>query len=205
MKEKNEYLDIEITKLEEKGFVRKDITYGTVRMDIISLLLTIPVILFMLWLYKRKGNFFDFGGFELSEILGAIMLFFLLEVVHKWIHGCSMAMFSRGKIQSISFVETKRAFVTRCICIEPLKLKHVIFALLAPMIILGIMPAIFAITLGSDFLFLISGVMILGSVSDVVYAYELLKYKTKEKTCIFYTHPYQYGYVVMSKDRGRTT
>ena len=211
MKEKNEmgykkkvkqtkYIDAEVNRLEQNGFSRKDITCGPIKTDIISLLIALLLIIPMYGVYRWTGNCFEFGGFDISEILLAEASFFLLAVVHKWLHGCSMAVFAEGKFGSVMSVEVRRSFITRCICVEPLAIYQYVVSALTPMLVLGVIPAIFAIMHGSDFLFLISAVMIVGSASDVFYACKLIVYKTKNKECLFFVHPYQYGYLVLEKD-----
>jgi len=83
------------------------------------------------------GSFYAFG----CLIIGII--------IHELIHGLSWVGFTKNGFKSIKFGVLWKMLTPYCHCKEPLKVKHYIFGAITPAIILGILPAIIAIGIGS--------------------------------------------------------
>lgn len=86
-----------------------------------------------------------------------------------------------------------------CSCREPLKRSHYLAAILAPTVVLGIIPTIIAVVYGFWGMFLVSLLMIFGGGADILIAIKLLLYKAKGKDCVFFDHPYECGLVVFER------
>ena len=94
-------------------------------------------------------------GFNLSSflmknhLLSAILPFLVLLlgiIVHEFIHGVFFSIFASKGFKSIKFGILWKMLTPYCHCREPLKIKQYIIALLAPLIILGIAPAVISLS-----------------------------------------------------------
>ena len=70
-----------------------------------------------------------------------------------------------------------------------------------PTLILGILPAVFAILAGSLPLFLFSELMILGGGGDLLIIGKLLLYRSRGKEVLYYDHPYACGLTAFERNQ----
>jgi hypothetical protein len=78
-------------------------------------------------------------------------------VIHEFIHGAIWASFAKRGFKSIKFGFLWKMLTPYCHCKEPLMTKHYLLGAVMPAIVLGILPAIYAILFG-NLGFLIIGV-----------------------------------------------
>ncbi len=122
-----------------------------------------------------------------------LAIFIALIVVHELIHGAVFACFAKDGIRSVAFGVIWSMLTPYCTCRESLKRKHYMLAILAPTVVLGILPAAVALAIGAWGIMLIGVLMILGGGGDVMCAIKLATYRTKGKNCMFFDHPYEVG------------
>ncbi|MCF6225447.1 MAG: DUF3267 domain-containing protein [Xanthomonadales bacterium] len=100
-----------------------------------------------------------------------ISIFILLIVgiiLHELIHGLTWARFAKKGFRSIKFGVLWEMLTPYCHCTEPLKVKHYIIGALAPAIILGFIPAIIAMIIGSIGLLVFGIFFIMAATGDFV-------------------------------------
>ena len=86
-------------------------------------------------------------------------------------------------------------------CSTPLTKRHYIWGALMPCIVLGIIPALLGILLGSGLLFWIGIVMTLSAGGDLMIVWKVMRYKKQEgsEEILIYDHPTQAGSVIFEK------
>ena len=107
-------------------------------------------------------------------------------VVHELIHGITFACFAPSGWRSISFGIMWKMATPYCHCNEPLHPRPYIVAALMPLIVLGIIPAVICLVIGSFYLLLWSG-------GDIWMAWLMTK---ESPDCTVLDHPSEAGYYV---------
>lgn len=114
-------------------------------------------------------------------------------LVHELIHGIAWAIFAKNGFKSISFGANWRQMILYCHCSEPLKVRHYAIGALAPLVILGIIPAIVGIIILNPYWLLFGILFIASAIGDIMVAWKLRK-ENPENTIL--DHPTEPGYLV---------
>ena len=117
-------------------------------------------------------------------------------VIHELIHGIFFAKYASKGFKSVKFGVLLKMLTPYCHCKEPLKIKHYIIALLAPLVILGILPAIVGILIGNLGL-TIFGIFFSGTAAGDLMIYNLIKKENPED--YVQDHPSEAGYYIFRK------
>lgn len=119
-------------------------------------------------------------------------------VVHELIHGVCWAMFAPSGFKSISFGVIWKMLTPYCHCNEPLKVKHYSIGALAPLVLLGIFPAIAGVVFHSYVALAYGVVFISAAAGDIMVAWRLRK-EPAGNTVL--DHPTEAGYIVYEEDK----
>ena len=114
-------------------------------------------------------------------------------LVHELIHGIAWAIFAKNGFKSISFGALWKYLALYCHCSEPLKVRHYAIGALAPLVILGIIPAIVGIIILNPYWLLFGILFIASAIGDIMVAWKLRK-ENPENTIL--DHPSEPGYLV---------
>lgn len=114
-------------------------------------------------------------------------------IVHELIHGLTWGLYAKSKFKSISFGVMWKMLTPYCHCSEPLKVPHYAIGALMPLIILGLIPAVVAICLGSLFWLNMSIIFIAAAAGDIMIVWNLRKEKRNN---MILDHPTEAGYLV---------
>jgi hypothetical protein len=141
---------------------QKDIlTINMVRANVFGFLIIIPVVIFyglpFYFIWREKiinHNLKDVLANQLPNgmvagLLTAVIVIALGIVIHELIHGIIFAKYAENGYKSIKFGVIWKVLTPYCHCKEPLKVKHYILGAIAPAIVLGLIPALIAIIIGS--------------------------------------------------------
>ncbi len=180
-----------------QGYKQKTITMSISEANKLAFVLGTPIIV-MLAIPFFLVNQSDFFSTSFVEILLLFVLVLVLVVVHELIHGITWACFAKKHFKAISFGVMKQYFTPYCTCNEALARSQYLIGALAPTIVLGILPCIVAITIGSAPLFTLGAIMILAGGGDLAICRKLLGYKQDGKT-IYLDHPTECGFVAFTK------
>lgn len=134
----------------------------------------------------------------LIKALFPIGLFFLGIVIHELIHGIFFAKYAESGFKSVKFGVMWKTLTPYAHCKEPLKIKQYTIALLAPLIIVGIIPAIVGIIIGSGLL-LFFGIILSGGAAGDLMIYNLIKKENPED--YVQDHPSEAGCWIYRKDK----
>ena len=99
-------------------------------------------------------------------------------------------------MKSIKFGILWKTLTPYCHCKEPLKTKQYIVALLAPLLILGIIPAVISLMIGNLFL-LILGIIFSATAAGDIMIYLLIRKENPED--YVQDHPSEAGYYIFRK------
>ena len=141
------------------------------------------------------------GKNVLSALRFRPVLFLLLFVVlgiaiHELLHGIVWAVFSKKGLRSIRFGIKWEYFTPYCHCTESLKVWQYILGGLAPLIFMGIIPAIYAMYNGNALLMFFALFFSCAAGGDIQAVWLLRKFK---KNQIIRDHPEELGFIVMNE------
>ena len=192
-------LDKITEELENKGYSRNDRTIDIVKANVVTILLSLPVMAVTVGLFllvNRSGPTDSFGK---SSFWIFTVSYIALIVVHELIHGLTWSVFAPNHWKDIEFGFMTQYLTPYCTCGVPLEKSQYILGALMPLIVLGLIPAAIAIFSGSFLLLLISVVMIMSAGGDVLLVRELLRFRTDAKEQLIYDHPTQAGSIVFTR------
>jgi hypothetical protein len=144
-----------------EGYSMEKRTIDLVRANVYGVAILVPITLvFGLPYYLVWGNPFAPerlralaasmpGSSPIILMLAVVAMLVLGIVLHELIHGLTWSIFTRNGFRSVKFGILKEMLTPYCHCKEPLKVKHYILGALMPAVVLGAIPAIAAILVGS--------------------------------------------------------
>ncbi len=151
---------------ELENYKKEKLTIDLVWANVFGILILVPIgLIFGLpfyFIWKPQLNTKQFLDSVEPHVVGLGFLLFvgilsLGIILHELIHGVTWAKFAKGGFKSIKFGVLWKMLTPYCHCKEALTVKQYIIGAIAPAIILGIIPSIIAIMIGS-FEFLIFGI-----------------------------------------------
>ena len=125
-----------------------------------------------------------------------VLLFLLGIVFHELVHGFFFARYAQKGFKSVKFGIMWKYLAPYAHCKEPLKIKHYIVALLAPLFFVGIIPGIIGIILG-NFMLTTFGIVLSACAAGDLMIYSLIKKENPED--YVQDHPTEAGYFIFRK------
>ncbi|MDR2474615.1 MAG: DUF3267 domain-containing protein [Bacteroidales bacterium] len=129
-------------------------------------------------------EFFDASAFIYVVVLLAGI------VLHELIHGCCWALFVKNGFKSIQFGVLWKMLTPYCHCKEPLPLMPYVFGLIMPAVVLGFVPAIVSVCIGSRGLLILGGLFTVAAAGDFL-IFNLLR--RESRACWVEDHPSEVG------------
>lgn len=184
------------------------LTIDLVKANGYALLILVPIILlyglpyYLLWhqenalpefvlSLKRTGVGGAFGN------IGGMFLIMLLGVVlHELIHGITWAVFAEKGFRSIRFGVLWKALAPYCHCQEPLKVKHYVLGALMPAVLLGFIPAVYAILTNNLPLLVFGGFFTMAAIGDFMIIFLL---RNEDPEALVLDHPSEAGCFIYRK------
>ena len=184
----------------QEGCKMSNLTIGIVKANIVVLLLAIPVIAIGVLLFVWRNPVSLLRPTSQGSLL-FIILFLVLIVAHELIHGLTWSLFSEHHFKDIEFGFMKELLTPYCTCKVPLSKGHYILGALMPGIVLGIIPTVLGILLGSGLLFWIGIFMFLSAGGDLMIVCKVLAFKKQDesKEILVFDHPTQAGSMIFEK------
>ncbi len=186
-------------ELEARGFRRKELTIGIVKANVLALLMAIPVCAVgvgaFLFANPERGLAFSRGIDTLLFLIALALLVF----AHEGIHGLTWSRIAEHGFRDIEFGFMREYLTPYCTCLTALPKGGYVLGGLMPLVLLGVLPTILAICLGSPLLLMIGLVMIVAAGGDILIVFELLRYRSDAREQLIYDHPTQAGCVIFEK------
>ena len=181
-----------------QGYRRAELTVGIVKANVFAVVLLLPLLAigFGLFLLKNRGLSGSFT--PLGPLLFALVLFALI-VVHELIHGLSWSIFAEHHWKDIEFGFMKQYLTPYCTCTVPLSKGQYIFGALMPLVVLGLLPMLAGILLGSVPVLLMGIIMADAAGGDILIVWKILRYRSGAKDVVYIDHPTQAGGVIFEK------
>ena len=185
-------------ELAMKGYTQTELVVSSVKANVIGplygLALAVPfVVLFLVFYVPQSVTGGDRNLWSFPEDYFFFLTMVLLAIpVHELIHGLTFCLFTKGKFKSLAFGFNKQALAPYCSCTEELTKRQYMTGLLAPCLLLGILPGIAAVILSSVLLLLFSIVMLMSAGGDLLIAQLLLRHKATGDV-LYIDHPTKIG------------
>jgi hypothetical protein len=181
-------------ELAEQGYTEHIGVISVLRANIMALVTAGPLALLVFVLYLLR-----WGEYSRQFTLADSLLFLLLMVVsipvHELLHGFVWSLCCREGWKSIYLGVMWNKLTPFCNCMEPLNRRSYLFGALAPLVVLGILPACASLLVQSPLLLLLSVFNILAAGGDTTIALMLRKYKG----ALFLDHPTDCGFAAFRK------
>ncbi len=129
--------------------------------------------------------------------LWLLIAFFAGIVVHELLHGITWACYAKSGWKSISFGVMWKLLTPYCHCNEPMGVKAYLAGALMPLLVLGIIPAVVSLIIGSTVL-LGWGILFIAAASGDIWMSWLLTKEDPESTIL--DHPTEAGFYVFDKE-----
>ncbi len=164
--------------------------FGFVLMVVAAIVLMVPF--FILW-SDADTDVFDSG----MTALWFLIAFVVGIVVHELIHGATWALYAEGGWKSISFGVMWKALAPYCHCDVPLNKRAYMMGALMPLVVLGVVPGIVGIAIGSLLLVIWGIIFISAAAGDIWMAWLVSK---ESSDSLFMDHPSEAGFYVIEKE-----
>ena len=188
----------------------KEIYIESKKVHIIGILLSFPIILifisiiFLKWdevfkqnLKEIKESLLIFDNKKANTILILLapnLILVIGIIIHEFIHGIFMALFSKNGWKSVRFGFIKKQLMPFANCLEPLTSKQMLVVSLAPFFILSLLPSLYGMLFGDLFCFFIGFSMTLGAVGDFIYSHLIFKTGLNNKLL---DHKSKVGFIII--------
>lgn len=133
------------------------------------------------------------------QVLACCIAYLVLIPTHEAIHGITWAACNPLHFKAIEFGFMRESLTPYCTCAEPLGRASYITGSLAPLVVLGLAPAIAGVALGAGVVFVLALLMILGASGDIFVVVELLRHERTGNEVICVDHPSECGLVVFER------
>ena len=187
-------------RLSQEGYKKIDLTISIVKANLFVFLLAIPVVAIGVLLFAWKNPISLLTPNPRGSLL-FIVLFIVLIVAHELVHGLTWSVYAEHHFKDIDFGFMKEYLTPYCTCSTPLPKRQYIMGALMPCIVLGIIPTVIGILLGSSLLFWIGIIMTLSAGGDIMIVCKLVAFKEQSdsKEVLIYDHPTQAGSVIFER------
>ncbi|MBA7533087.1 hypothetical protein ES705_25322 [subsurface metagenome] len=163
------------------------------RAGFIALLFIVPIaLIYALPFYLLWGKNV-FASLRFQSLLFLLLFIVLGIVIHELLHGIVWAVFSKKGFRSIHFGVKWEFFTPYCHCTESLKVWQYILGGVAPLIIMGLLPGIYAIITGNALVMFIGIFFSWAAGGDIQAVWMLRRFKINQ---LIHDHPEELGFIV---------
>jgi hypothetical protein len=136
-----------------------------------------------------------FTHFELIRLLKHLLFWIIpIIILHEGLHGLVWAITIKNGFEQIKFGFNRELLAPYTHCKIPLKKWKYISGGLAPLLLMGIIPAIISFTLGSPYWFCLSLFCIWSAAGDILSCYYILEVP---KNFNIQDHPDKLGFILI--------
>ena len=185
--------------MEEKEIKGRKVTIDIVKANVFGMVvLIVSAIAFfvpfvLIWKGRKPTNELV-GG--VSEWGLSFVLLIVGVVVHELIHGVTWACYAKSGWKSISFGVMWKFLTPYCHCSEPMHVRGYIMGAMMPCVILGIVPAVAALCIGSLPLLMWGIIFIAAAAGDIWMTWLLTK---EDPHSLVLDHPSEAGFYIIDE------
>ena len=185
-------------EMERKGYRKCGLTVGIVRANVLTMVMAVPICAAAVLLFRRLNPASPWSLSGKQMILWLLGLL-VLTAVHEGIHGLTWSLFTPNGLRDIEFGFMKQYLTPYCTCTVPLSKGQYIFGALMPLVVLGLLPMLAGILLGSLPMLLMGIIMADAAGGDILIVWKILRYRSGAKDVVYIDHPTQAGGVIFEK------
>ena len=190
-----------IERLRKQGYAMKDLTVEAKKANLWGSLygLLLAVLFAIPFFFLLPRDAFHRSDDFIWKYVILIVSYVAAIVVHELIHGATWAMFTPDKWKNISFGVLWKTLNPYCTCNQPLTRGQYLAGLLAPCVVLGLVPCVVSWFNHSGWILAFGFVMTMSAGGDLLIGSLILKTRTPPET-LYYDHPTQIGLVLFEKN-----
>ena len=198
------FVVVSIKKCHMEEEKKRKVTIDIVKANVFAIILmAVAAIVLLIPFYKIWGFHLPegsaFGG--ITGLVLIIVIIFAGIALHEFIHGLTWACFAKNGWRSIRFGVMWKMLTPYCHCSDPLPIPSYALGGIMPCNVLGIIPAIVALCVGSLILLLWSIFFISAAAGDIWIVWLLTKEK-RGSTVL--DHPSEAGFYIIEPDDAPT-
>lgn len=189
-------------ELFEKGYEETKVGMGIVKANIIVLFIFAPIMYLIFKFYVKLYSIDDFINFllDIKKFMFFIITSMVFIVIHELLHGITWSLFTENGFKDVAFGFMWKYLTPYCSCKVPMKRGQYVLGLLMPLIILGIVPTIIGLAMGSVFLTALGAFYIFAAGGDIIMAFLILSRNLKGKEVLLFDNPTEMGVSFFEKD-----
>ena len=177
--------------IDEKG--RKVYTLSLDRLNVVALFFIIPVLLvFGLPFYLLWGENV-LTALRFRSLLFLVLFIISGVVIHELLHGVVWALFSKRGFRSVHFGIKWEFLTPYCHCTEPLRVWQYILGAIAPVLFMGLLPAVWALVKGNTLVMFFGIFYIWTAAGDLLAIWILRRF---DRNQLIYDHPEELGFIL---------
>lgn len=167
-------------------------TISIMKANLISIPFMLVVGFLSIWIYYKVWHSFEWNGVQNALWLGVAIVVGI--VVHELIHGFTWMVVTRQSFKHLSF--GTMAGAVYCHIDVPMKKRPYIIGAVMPLLLLGVIPTVIAIVLGSTFWLVFGIIFIVSAIGDIMIMWKI---RREPSDALIYDHPTDAGCVVYRK------
>ena len=185
--------------MDEKEVKGRKVTVDIVKANVFAVaVLVVSAIVFfvpftLIWAGRKSADELVGGTLEWGV---SFVLLIVGIVVHELIHGVTWACYAKSGWRSISFGVMWKLLTPYCHCNEPMCARGYIIGAMMPCVVLGIVPAVIALCIGSLPLLMWGVIFIAAAGGDIWMSWLLTK---EAPNCLVLDHPSEAGFYVIDE------
>ena len=197
-KKRQSIFDALCEELKQNGYEETDLIATSKQANVLGVLyaflLSVPfIVLFFIIHWKNYSSLKDFH-INLLGLWIFVAVMFISIVVHELIHGLTWACYAKSGWKSISFGIMWKLLTPYCHCDEPMHIPGYMMGAMMPCIVLGVIPAIAALFIGS-LPMLVWGIFFIAAAAGDIWMTWLLT-KENPKSMVL-DHPSEAGFYII--------
>jgi hypothetical protein len=184
--------------LDQKEYVKTEVSLNLPRLIVVSTIATIPIALVCGFVFYSVWGYIlpplDYYMQNMLYIFIIMNIVFIVgAIIHELIHGLFFAIFAKDGFKAVKFGVIWKMVTPYCHCKEPLKLTHYALGAIMPTILLGIVPAAIAFLSGNLALLVFGILFTVAGGGDIAV---ILSMRKENLTAYIEDHPEKVGYFV---------
>lgn len=133
------------------------------------------------------------------QSLGFLIIFIVAGIViHELLHGITWATFARSGFRAIHFGVKWEYLTPYCHCTEPLKVWQYIVGGMMPLLVMGLIPSIWALIHGNALIMFYGIFFSVAAGGDIQSIWLLRKFKSNR---LIYDHPEELGFILEDEEQ----
>ena len=162
-----------------------------------ALILFIPLLVFMVLPYYLIWGVNALLAIKFKSFLFLVLFIVLGVVIHEFLHGMVWALFAKRGFRDIRFGIKWEYLTPYCHCTSALKVWQYIAGGIAPLVFMGLVPAVWAMVTGNNLIMFFGIFYTWTAAGDILAVWMLRKFKGRQ---LVYDHPEELGFILEDED-----